>query len=264
MYAQLDTSTPGLTAHALGCVCGPGHCGCGMGAQFTQRRIHLGGLGDDGDSAIDDSEWASETTDPANSISPLSPGNGFDPSTMPDLPLPSASDIGTGLTSDYPSTIGNEFVLVGPNQYLNIQTNQIVPMNVAQLVTGASTASGATLQTTGTESGVSLKDPVTGTVYNGPLTAVAQALNATGQLVTAAGNLTAQGRALAASGQLVTAPTSSLSASLSSISSWFSSSTLLTGIPNWQVLGGTAAAIAFVSYLYRESSFQPPKRRRAR
>lgn len=263
MYAQLDSPLPGLTAHAMGCVCGPGHCNCGMRG-FTQRRIHLGmgGLGDDtidttSDLQFGDEPWlavgptaspldpyTSEVTDPANVTSPLDPAI--------DLPLTPTSDVGSSLASDYPSGIGTEFVLVGADQYMNIQTGQIVPMSVALAVTGATPVSATTLQTTDTEQGVNLTDPTTGTVYNGALTTAAQALNQAGQLVTAAGNLTAQGQALAKAGLLVSpaSASSSLSASLASLTSWFSGSTLISGFPNWGVLAGLGVVgVVASSYL---------------
>jgi hypothetical protein len=182
-----------------------------------------------------------------NTISPNSPGAiTSDPfSTDSSLPLPAS--VGPSIYADYPSTVGTEFVSNGDGTYTNIQTGQAVPLATAQEVTAATTGSAtANLSTTGTVSAANLIDPTTGVNYSGTLSPAAAALQATGQLATAAGTLTAAGLALAAQGQLIAAPPStgaSVSAALSSLSSWFTGSTLIAGVPNAVILLGLGAVV---------------------
>jgi hypothetical protein len=82
------------------------------------------------------------------------------------------------------------------------------------------------------------------------LTPAAQALNAAGQLVTAAGKLTAQGQALLSAGNLYNAPpaaTSSLSTAMASLTSWFSGSTMIAGVPNAVILLGLIGGVFMLS-----------------
>jgi hypothetical protein len=289
-YAKLNSPLPGLTAALAGLRC------C-MGAQYTQRRVVMRGLGQDETDPVDttDVDNFGDLTDPnddvvpiidpANTISPLSPGGISDMGTS--LPLTASSATGPSLSSDYPATIGTEFSLVGANQYLNIQTGQIVDMATAQEVTAATTgAATATLQTTGVyapTTGTQITDPTTGVTYTysaatgqfsgsdgsaGGLSAAAQALQSVGQLVTAAGALTAQGEALAAAGGLVApAPvavaTSPIPASgwLASMEAWLSSYSMLgSGLPDWGVLLGIGV-VGMVATSYISSGSGKKKRR---
>lgn len=194
----------------------------------------------------------------------------LDPSAI-DLPLPTIDDpilidpvyeppmdIYTAQPSTDAPWIGDVFQNVGPDEYLNIQTGQVVPSSVANEIAAATAGASSIAQTTGTEVGVNLTDPATGTTYTGALTQAAQALKAAGTLVDAAGHLTAQGRALAASGQLVSAPispTSSISSALSSFTSWFSQQSLIAGLPNWALVAGVLVGgpMLLGSFKFRKS-----------
>lgn len=236
-YAQLDSPLPNLTmtfhpgAHALLRGCPP----CGMGSE----------------------------------VPPIDPGV-FDnlPLTVPTYP-PVFLDPSSGLMpidtmslwlGDSP-WIGDVFQNVGPDEYLNIQTGQVVPGSVATEIAAATRIPSGVLQTAGTESGVTLIDPTTGVNYTGILTQAAQALKATGQLVDAAGKLTSQGRSLAASGQLVSAPVSpvgaNISSAISSLTSWFNEKTLFSAFPNYAVVGG-----GLLGLMVAPSLFSKSKRRR--
>ena len=235
-YGQLDSPLPGLTVRSDGERC------CGMR-----------GLGDDSlsfDTTSTDN--FGELTDPTTIFDPLS-----DP-TLQNLPL--APSI-TPLESSYPSSIGTEFILQGPNEYLNIQTGQVVPMQTAQAITAATTGPATSnLDTVATGQGpsVTIVDPNTGshsTIATNNLTAAAQALNSAGQLVNAAGKLTAQGQALLNAGNLyntLNPPSSAglnLSSAVSSLTSWFSAETLIAGIPNGAVALGGVAIVALLPAL---------------
>jgi len=255
MYAQLDSPLPNLTLSMRGC-----HS-CGS------RGLH--GLGDDSVDTTSTYDYGN-LTDPSNDLAPLvyyTPENTISPLSPTDFTdLPLTPDA-VSLMSDYPASIGSEFTLVGPDQYVNIQTGQIVPMSVAQAVTAA-TVPPANLSTTdaaitgGTLSIADVVDPSTGTSYNGTLTAAAAALQATGALVTSAGKLTAAGQQLAAQGQLLAQPPSvsaQVSSALTSLSTWFTGQTLMAGVPNWGVLAGAGVGLTILSsYL----SSRPKRRKR--
>ncbi len=181
------------------------------------------------------------------------------PSYISDLPLPNI--VTPPLSSFYPPTIGTEFQLVGADQYLNIQTGQMVPMHIAQIVTDATTGPATSnVQTQSAQNVSGLVDPTTGKSFSGVLTNAAQILSASGQLVNAAGHLTAQGQALANQGQLIAKPAAvDISGAVSSIASWFTGQTFIAGVPNWGVLAGlfVVGSIA-TSYV----SSRPKRRRR--
>lgn len=212
-YAQMDSPLPGLTVSPTGC-----HS-CGMR-----------GLGDDS------TDLPLTTVDPSEILTPT------------------ISPLDTGMIG-LPDTIGTEFISNGDGTYLNIQTGQSVPMDTAQQVTAATTGaatSGGVATTSATITGT-LVDPnaATSAVTTNNLTTAAQALNAAGQLVTAAGKLTAQGQALLNAGNLynaVPSTTPNLSTAMASLTSFFTGSTLIAGVPNIAVIGiGIAGLMALSS-----------------
>lgn len=215
-YAQMDSPLPGLTVSPTGC-----HS-CGMR-----------GLGDD----------STDFTDlPLTSVDPS------------EILTPTISPLDTGMIS-LPDTIGTEFISNGDGTYLNIQTGQSVPMDTAQQVTAATTGaatSGGVATTSAAITGT-LVDPnaATSAITTNNLTTAAQALNAAGQLVTAAGKLTAQGQALLNAGNLynaVPSTTPNLSTAMASLTSFFTGSTLIAGVPNIAVIGiGLAGLMALSS-----------------
>jgi len=259
-YAELDNPLPGLTVSPNGCrSCGMRGYGC-----------HDCGLGQDV-STID----TTSTTDfgslipPSESIGPiispdtpvLTPGP-LQPTDLTNAPVAVISPVLP--TGSEPSTIGTNFIDVGGGNYLNLQTGQTVPQATAEAITAASTGPAtANLSTVSTTGSVTLIDPTSGvstTVATNNLTTAAQALQAAGQLVDATGKLTAQGQALAAAGNLYNAPPSTgvnLSAAMSSLTTWFNQSTLVSGVPNWGVLAGGVAGLAVFSAIISR-----PKRRR--
>lgn len=244
-YAALNSPLPGLTVSPGGCH----SCGMrGLGSTWSPVLRGLGMLGQD-DSEFDTSSSTDfgDLTDP-NVISPAP----IDVSSLPLAPIdtgetlsPIATPGNTGMINDYPSTIGTEFVSNGDGTYTNIQTGQSVPMETAQQVTAATTgAATSNLQTTNTEGQVTLTDPntgVTSTIQTNNLTAAAQALNATGSLITAAGKLTAQGQALLNAGNLYAAPPTTNP--LTALTTWMSASTMFPGIPNAAVAVGLIAGV---------------------
>jgi hypothetical protein len=251
-YAQLNSPLPGLTVSPDGDRC------CGMRGHHAHH--HLGMLGDDLIDTTSTDNFGT-LTDPTGIDAPIQidPIFSTDSGNLPLAPTISPSE------ASYPSSVGTEFVLQGPNQYVNIQTGQVVPLSVAQQVTAATAGSAtANLDTTATGNNVTLTDPNTGitsTVATNNLTAAAQALQSAGQLVTAAGKLTAQGQALLNAGNLYNAPpasTAGFSAAISSLTSWFSGSTLITGVPNMVVLGGLLVAVMVIPSLVPSG----PKRRK--
>jgi len=221
MYAELHSPLPGLTVDPTG-----EHC-CGF-------RGHLGMLGQD--DSVDLTNLPLSPIDTSETLSPLI--------------TPPTSMI------DFPNTIGTEFTSNGDGTYTNLQTGQSVPYGIAQQITAATTgAATSNVQTQGTEVPGTIVDPNTGqSISTNNLSAAAQALNAAGQLVTAAGKLTAQGQTLLHAGNLYNpAPTSSsgigagISSAVSSLTSWFTQSSLVSGFPNYGVVGvvllvGTIAA----------------------
>jgi hypothetical protein len=161
-----------------------------------------------------------------------------------DLSALAPNPISPSLEAMYPTTVGTEFVGHGDGTYTNIQTGQTVPYSIAQEITAATTGAGtANLQTQGTEVPGTIVDPNTGqSIPTNNLSEAAQALNAAGQLVTAAGKLTAQGQSLLHAGNLYNAPATTgaaanISAAVSSLTSWFTQSSLVSGFPNYGVVG---------------------------
>lgn len=226
-YAQMDSPLPGLTVSPDGC-----HA-CGMR-----------GLGDD---SVDLSTLPLAPVDTTESLTPILTPYDTSMFSMPD-------------------TIGTEFTSNGDGTYTNIQTGQSVPQSIAEQITAATTGSATAggVATTSAPITGTLVDPNTGSViHTNNLTAAAQALNSAGQLITAAGKLTAQGQALLNAGNLYNpAPVSTapnLSSAMSSLTSWFTGSTLLPGIANGTVLAGVAALV-FVSWAVLPD--EHPKRRR--
>jgi hypothetical protein len=222
-YAQLNSPLPSLTL--------PFHPGAHA---FLRDCVHCD-LGDD-----------------SLSYPPL-----IDP-TMTDLPLPTPTDTSTILSPMNPPMntdvpwIGDIFQNVGPDEYLNIQTGQVVPGSIASEVIAATSGASSIAQTTGTEPTATLVDPTTGETYSGTLTHAAQALKSAGTLVDGVGHLTAQGRALAAVGQLISAPVtptggSSISSAVSSLTSWFTQKTLFSSVPNYLVVGGVAIGLFVIA-----------------
>lgn len=214
------------------------------------------GMGDDSDLPLP-TDIGSDI-DPTDDISPIIFTDPIGIGVDSNLPLP--TDVGGTLMSDYPESIGTNFTLVGPNEYLNEQTGQIVPMQTAQLVSGVNVGPGtANLTTTDSNAGLVLTDPTTGTTYSGLLSPAAQALQAAGQLVTVGGLLTAQGQALARAGGLNSiAPTTAISStSLAGLSAWLSAQTLMSGVPNGVSLVGGIAILVVAS-----SALSGGKRRR--
>jgi adhesin HecA-like repeat protein len=236
MYAELNSPLPNLTVSPTG-----DHC-CGF----------RGFLGQDPGS-VDYTEILSYPDPSAVDLSnlPLAPANTAE--TLSPLISPPVSMI------DFPVTIGTEFTSNGDGTYTNIQTGQSVPYAYAQQITAATTGvATSNLQTQGTEVAGSIVDPNTGaTIPTNNLTAAAQALNAAGQLVNAAGKLTAQGQTLLNAGNLYNAPPSTaganLSAAMSSLTSWFTGSTMIAGVPNIAILGlGVLAVVILPSMLSKK------------
>jgi hypothetical protein len=164
------------------------------------------------------------------------------------LPLPVISP-GSDLSSMYPQTVGTEFVSNGDGTYINLQTGQSVPYQIAQQITAATTgAASSSAQTSSAPTASNLVDPTTGQSYSGTLSAAAQLLKASGQLVNSAGQLTAAGQALAKQGALIMVPSSgpNFSAAISSLTSWFTESTVISGVPNWGVLAGAAIGLSIL------------------
>lgn len=227
-YAALDSPLPNLTLLLSGC----GGCGGREGI-----RPGLGDLLTDLPLAPIDTVATSVYADPL----PYWSTDTFN------LPMPTISP-SSDLMNFYPPTIGTEFILQGAGQYLNIQTGQIVPMSTAQAITSATTGSASSAaQTQSTDNVANLVDPTTGQKFSGALTTAAQVLKSSGQLVNAAGQLTAAGQALAKQNNLVTPSIGAdFTAAISSLTSWFSGSTLILGVPNAVVLGGGFIAVAVV------------------
>lgn len=252
-YAALNSPLPGLTVSPDGC-----HA-CGMRG-LGDAPVDYGSLPIDTNSSVDSSVYAM----PVDTYS-------YDYSTLP-LTISPSSD----LSSFYPQSIGTEFVGNGDGTYTNIQTGQSVPYSVAQQITAATT--GAASSSVDTQSAAitgTIIDPATGAnVSLNNLTAAAQALNAAGNLVTKAGQLTAQGSALLAAGSLYqpgTAPVSTtpnLSSALTSLSSFFTESSVIAGVPNWILMAGIVIGgpMLFGSFhIGRQSEYyetKPRKRRR--
>jgi adhesin HecA-like repeat protein len=224
MYAELNSPLPSLTVSPFG-----EHC-CGM-------RGHLGMLGQD--DSVDLTNLPLTPIDTSETLSPLI--------------TPPTSMI------DFPQNIGTEFTSNGDGTYTNIQTGQSVPYGIALQITAATTgAATSNVQTTSTEVSGTIVDPNTGqSISTNNLSAAAQALNAAGQLVNAAGKLTAQGQTLLHAGNLYNpAPTSSsgigagISSAVSSLTSWFTGSTLIAGVPNMAIIGGGLLALMFLPSLF--------------
>jgi hypothetical protein len=246
-YATLNSPLPGLTVSQDGDRC------CGMrglrrehGYLDGDRREH-GYLGMLGDLVFD----TTPTTDygplvDPTSIDPISTLGPFD-WTSPDFTLPLPNIVSPSITSMYPTNVGTEFTSNGDGTYTNIQTGQSVPYSIAQQITAATTGSAtANLPTQSAPFSGTIVDPNTGaSISTNNLTTAAQALNVAGQLVTAAGKLTAQGQALLNGGNLYNAApiTGNFSSAMSSLTSWFTESTLFVGLPNWGVLAGGAIAL---------------------
>jgi len=253
-YAKLNSPLPNLTLSLHGCAsCGSRECQCGsgLGSTWSPVRKSLGAM---------DLQFDTTYTDTGDLIPPEPFSPPMEPPTyISDLPLPNI--VTPPLSSFYPPTIGTEFQLVGADQYLNIQTGQMVPMHIAQTVTEATTGSATSnVQTQSAQNVSGLVDPTTGKSFSGVLTNAAQILSASGQLVNAAGHLTAQGQALANQGQLIAKPAAvDISGAVSSIASWFTDQTFVAGVPNWGVLAGLFVVGSIVtSYV----SSRPKRRRR--
>jgi adhesin HecA-like repeat protein len=248
MYGQLDSPIPGLTVTHDGDRC------CGM------RGHLLGMLG--ADPLIVDTT----STDPGGLVDPNFPV-ATPEITPPDFTLPLPNVISPSLESMYPPTVGTEFVGNGDGTYTNIQTGQTVPFTIAQQITAATSGSATqNLQTASTGGNITITDPNSGATSTIPvnnLTAAAQALQSAGQLVNAAGKLTSQGQALLNSGSLynpaaVSGAGANISAAMSSLTSWFTGSTIFPGFPNYGVVGvGLLVATVGLSLLQSK-----PKRRR--
>jgi hypothetical protein len=250
MYAQLDSPLPGLTVTSTGERC------CGM-----RGAAHLGFLGDVPVDTV--------YTDPGGGL--VDPTT-FDPTVISPIidtgSLPLTNIVSPSLDSMYPSTIGTEFTSNGDGTYTNIQTGQSVPYDTAAAITQATTGPATVnLNTVATEQNVSLIDPTTGqtsTISTNNLSAAAQALQAAGQLVNSVGKLTAQGQALLAQGNLYnTLPhpsaTAGFSNAMSSLTSWFTESTLFPGFPNYGVVGIVVVVLG-IGMSYMES--RPTRRKR--
>jgi hypothetical protein len=228
MYAQLDSPLPGLTVNSDGERC------CGM------RGYTPGMLGDD--SVPVDTTGTYDTGTLVDPNAPIS----FSPVDLSTLP---ANTITPSLESMYPATIGTEFTSNGDGTYTNIQTGQSVPYDTAAAITQATTGPATVnLSTVATEGNLTLVDPTTGaatTINTNNLSAAAQALNAAGGLVTAAGKLTAQGQALLNAGNLYNpVPASAgISGAMASLTSWFTGSTMIAGVPNVAVAVGVIALV---------------------
>lgn len=235
MYAQLDSPLPSLTVSPYG-----EHC-CSMRGFLGQ---------DEGDPLTETLSFPDQSTSDLSNL-PLTSIDVNEPL------VPFISPADTGMIG-LPDRIGTEFVSNGDGTYTNIQTGQSVPQSIAQQVTAATTGAGtANVQTQSTQVAGSIVDPNTGaTIPVNNLTAAAQALNAAGGLVTAAGKLTAQGQALLNAGNLYNAPPSTgISAAMSSLTSWFTGSTMIAGVPNVAIIGGVLlAAIVLPSMLSRKKA----------
>lgn len=257
MYAQLDSPLPGLTVSPTGERC------CGM------RGAFLGMLGQDpiafDTTSTDVTGGLIAPDNPAPPIIDLGPPAPID---MPVLPLP--NQLSPSLETMYPATVGNEFTSNGDGTYTNIQTGQTVPYTIAEQITAATSGTAtANLQTTATGQGqdINITDPnsgVTNTVNTNNLTVAAQGLQAAGQLVTAAGKLTAQGQTLLNGGNLYKAPSTTspfgnISGAMSSLTSWFTGSTMIPGFPNYGVVG-VGLLLGTIAFSYMQS--RPRKRRR--
>lgn len=239
MYAQLDSPLPGLTVSPTGERC------CGM------RGAFLGMLGQDpiafDTTSTDVTGGLIAPDNPAPPIIDLGPPAPID---MPVLPLP--NQLSPSLETMYPATVGNEFTSNGDGTYTNIQTGQTVPYTIAEQITAA-TKGPVSVDTTATGQDINITDPNTGaknTVNTNDLTVAAQGLQAAGQLVTAAGKLTTQGQTLLNGGNLyktpsTTSPFGNISGAMSSLTSWFTGSTMIPGLPNMVIIGGIVAA-AFI------------------
>jgi hypothetical protein len=243
MYAELNSPLPGLTVSPTGERC------CGM------RGAFLGMLGQDpiafDTTSTDVTGGLIAPDNPAPPIIDLGPPAPID---MPVLPLP--NQLSPSLETMYPATVGNEFTSNGDGTYTNIQTGQTVPYTIAEQITAATSGTAtANLQTTATGQGqdINITDPnsgVTNTVNTNNLSVAAQGLQAAGQLVTAAGKLTTQGQTLLNGGNLyktpsTTSPFGNISGAMSSLTSWFTGSTMIPGLPNMVIIGGIVAA-AFI------------------
>jgi hypothetical protein len=261
MYAELHSPLPSLTVDPTG-----EHC-CGMRGSIMHR--HMRGLGSFDDALTFDTTPIYDT---GGLVDPTAPASDFlfqptDPIMNVDLSTLPPNPISPSLEAMYPQTVGTEFTSNGDGTYTNIQTGQSVPYSIAQQITAATTGSATgNLQTQGTEVSGSIVDPNTGqSISTNNLTTAAQALNAAGNLVTAAGKLTAQGQALLHSGNLYNAPSSSsgfpanISSAMSSLTSWFTQSSLVSGFPNYGVLGVALLVVGIgVSYI----SSRPKRRSR--
>ena len=226
MYAELHSPIPGHTVSPNGCR------DCGMRGLGQDE-------GDPLDTTILEPPIAPVDIGPVNAISP---------------------PIDAGVATNDAPWIGNIFQNVGPDQYLNIQTGQVVPGSIAEQINAATSGAGSIAQTTSTETVSDLVDPTTGQSFSGNLTVAAQTLKNAGQLVDAAGHLTAAGRALASQGNLTGTPATgaNFSAAVHSLTSWFTQSNLMPGIPNWGVLG----AVILVGGIASSYIMERPKRRR--
>jgi hypothetical protein len=228
MYAPLASPLPGLTVSPNGCR------GCGM------RGAFLGQDDGEGDPAI--------SPDDSNITAPtyvLDTGTPIPEVISPMLPAPENLP---------PATIGPNFINVGGGNYLNTQTGQTVPQSIAEQVTAATTgAATANLQPTSTDVNTPLVAPTPApSVSLNNLSAAAQALQATGQLVNSVGQLTAQGAALASSGNLYgtaaqASTTQGFSAAIQSLGTFLNSSSLIAGVPNWGVGVGLIVGLVVLS-----------------
>ncbi len=242
-YAHLNSPLPGLTVSEDGDRC------CGMRGDHHHAAL-LGMLGQDPSTFDTTSTDSFGDLIPPDSTPPIfdPTGGGFE------LPLPNIAS--PPIESMYPSSVGTEFVGNGDGTYTNIQTGQTVPYSIAQQITAATTGSAtANLSTQSAQNTLIIVDPNTGATSRPAitdLTAAAQTLNAAGQLVTAAGKLTAQGQALQNGGNLYKAGAPgglNFSGAISSLTSWFTESTLMSGIPNWGIVAGGLVALMVVPSL---------------
>jgi hypothetical protein len=233
-YAQLDSPLPGLTVTSTGERC------CGLRGYQPGAHSLLGMLGDDL-LPID-----TTFTDPGNLVPPSDFSTPVDTTGLPLTNITTPS-----LESMYPSTIGTEFTSNGDGTYTNIQTGQSVPYDTAAAITQATIGPATVnLNTQPSQQNLTLTDPntgVTSTVSTNNLSVAAQALQAAGQLITSAGKLTAQGQALLNQGNLYNAPpTTGFSGAMSSLTSWFTGSTMIAGVPNVAIIGGGLLAVMVV------------------
>lgn len=257
-YAPLDSPLPSLTVTSTGerCCGMRGHLGYQPGAHALLGMLGmLGMLGDD------PVVFDTTSTDPTGGL--IDPGVIDQPSpidlTSVDLPLPNQLSPSISDPLIYPQSVGTEFTSNGDGSYTNIQTGQTVPYSIAEQITAA-TAGAPAVDTTATGQNLNITDAsgATSTINTNNLSIAAQALQAAGQLVNAAGKLTAQGQALLNQGNLYKAPPATgISGAMSSLTSWFSGSTLIAGVPNVAILGGGLLAL-----LVLPSMFGGKKRRR--